>query len=243
MPVNFSASALARRLAAQCWPPRCLVCDEAGDGRSLRDLCPACEAALPWLETVCHQCALPLAAGEPASLCGQCLRQPLRHLAAVHASFRYAAPVSQLLPRLKFHQCLASARLLAQLMQQGLRTRPLPLLPHALVPVPLHRQRLRQRGYDQALELARPLARALGIPLRDNLLRRIRATSAQSRLGRSERRRNLRHAFCVREGASVPAHVTLFDDVMTTGATLEAAAQALHAAGACRVDAWVCARA
>jgi len=118
---------------------------------------------------------------------------------------------------------------------------PLPR-PDALLPLPLHRARLRRRGYDQALELAKPLAQALELPLRDDILIRQRDTAPQSRLDAKQRRRNLRGAFVVREGAELPAHLVLIDDVMTTGATLHAAADALRRAGVERVDAWVCAR-
>ncbi|QWP79277.1 ComF family protein [Lysobacter sp. K5869] len=111
-----------------------------------------------------------------------------------------------------------------------------------LIPVPLHHTRLRQRGYDQALELARPLSRRLDLPLRANGLHRARDTPPQSRLDATQRRRNLRDAFAWNATAPPPMHAILIDDVMTTGATLHAAAQALRRAGAQRVDAWVCAR-
>lgn len=114
--------------------------------------------------------------------------------------------------------------------------------PDAIVPVPLHRSRLRQRGYDQALELARPLASALEIPLLDTALFRALATHPQSRLDAADRRYNLEDAFDVRPGIDLPAHLVLVDDVMTTGATLHSAARTLYRAGAVRVDAWVAAR-
>lgn len=114
--------------------------------------------------------------------------------------------------------------------------------PAVLVPIPLHRSRLRERGYDQALELARPLARHLGLPLQTQALTRVRDTSAQSRLDARQRRRNLRDAFTWNRDIAMPAHVVLIDDVMTTGATLHSAARALRRAGAVRIDAWVCAR-
>lgn len=117
--------------------------------------------------------------------------------------------------------------------------------PDALIPLPLHPRRLRARGYDQALELARPLAKRFGLPLRTDLLTRVRDTAPQSRLDAPARRKNLRRAFAVRRTglARTPLkHVVLIDDVMTTGATLHAAAEALLRAGVERVDAWVCAR-
>lgn len=225
------------------WPNRCLVCDASGlDGL---DLCAACAAELPWNRCACPRCALPLPA---AGICGDCLRReaaPARRarspaLEGVHASFVYAPPLDRLLPRFKFHRDLAAGALLSQLMAEaaaGLAR------PDALVPVPLHRARLRRRGYDQALELARPLARALDLPLRDDLLQRVRITAAQSELSAVARRRNLKDAFAVKPGiAALPAHVVLIDDVMTTGATLHAAAEALKRAGVQRVEAWVCAR-
>lgn len=160
-----------------------------------------------------------------------------------HAACLYDAPLDRLLPRFKFHHDLAAGRLLAQLMAQAFA--PLAtdwIQPTALVPVPLHPRRLRQRGYDQALELARPLARALNLPRLDNVLQRVRDTTPQSRLEAAQRQGNLKNAFRATRIAALPAHVILIDDVMTTGATLHAAAEALRRAGVARIDAWVCAR-
>jgi ComF family protein len=224
------------------WPSRCQVCEAPGlDGL---DLCLACMAELPWNHCACPRCALPLAV---ADTCGDCLRRAAvlsrrgqrPALDAVHAGFVYATPLDRLLPRFKFHRDLAAGALLSQLMAEAALAWP---RPDALVPLPLHRARLRRRGYDQALELARPLARALDLPLRDDLLQRVRATAPQSELSAPARRRNLHGAFAVKPVAALPAHVALVDDVMTTGATLHAAAQALRRAGVERVDAWVCAR-
>lgn len=219
------------------WPARCLVCDGACVGQpSGRDLCAQCEFDLPWNRSACARCAIPLPL--PAAACGACLRKP-PPLAATHAVFIYAAPLDRLLPRLKFHDGLPVARLLADLMRESFQAAE---RPQALVPVPLHVQRLRERGFDQALELARPLARALDLPLRQDLLQRRKATAPQSRLDATQRRANLRGAFAAMPSPSMPTHVALFDDVMTTGSTLHAAASALLRAGVQRVDAWVCAR-
>ncbi len=223
-----------RRWLAVCWPTRCLVCGERGDGD--RDCCRACADRLPWNRIACPLCALPLPA--PAVACGACLRRRPT-LDGVTAAFVYANPLDRLLPRFKFHGDLAGGRLLAQWMVDACAALP---RPDALVPVPLHRARLRSRGYDQALELARPLARALRVPLCADVLERRRATAPQSELSALQRRRNVRAAFAVRHHPPLPAHVVLVDDVMTTGATLHAAALALRRAGVQRVDAWVCAR-
>lgn len=223
-----------RRLGVRLCLPRCLGCGEASLPGA--DLCLACDDALPWNDTACGRCAMPLPS--PAPACGACL-QATPPLDAAHAAFRYAAPLDRLLPRFKFHRDLAAGRLLAEAMIARFSALE---RPDALLPVPLHRERLRRRGYDQALELARPLARALRLPLRTDLLRRQRPTRAQSELDAAQRRRNLRGAFAVEDGRPVPAHVVLVDDVMTTGATLHAAARALRGAGVSRVEAWVCAR-
>ena len=173
-----------------------------------------------------------------AGACGDCLRKPpaLTHTRAV---FVYGFPLDRLVPRFKFHRDLAAGRLMAGLMAGTLASAP---RPDAIVPVPLHVHRMRQRGYDQALELARPLAASLGLPLRTDLLQRVRATAPQSELDADQRQRNVARAFVVPSGALPPPHVTLVDDVMTTGATLQAAARTLLKAGVMRVDAWVCAR-
>ena len=173
-----------------------------------------------------------------SATCPACTARP-PPLDGTHAAFDYAFPLDRLLPRLKFHRDFAAGRVLAQCMAERFAALP---RPQALVPVPLHRGRLRQRGYDQALELARPLAKTLDLPLQAGLLQRCRATRAQSRLDADARGRNLRGAFRVDTRATLPAHVALVDDVMTTGATLHAAAETLRAAGVARVDAWVCAR-
>ncbi|MBU8977253.1 ComF family protein [Lysobacter sp. MMG2] len=215
-------------------PPSCLICRERATNGI--QLCEPCAQSLPENAASCGRCGLPLPVEH--TLCGDCLRRPPPQ-AATRAVFLYRPPLDRLLPRAKFHADLASLRLLAALMASRVGTAD---RPQALVPVPLHRGRLRRRGFDQALELARPLSRHLSLPLRDDLLRRGRATSAQTRLDAAARRRNVRGAFEVRHGVALPAHVALVDDVMTTGATVRAAATALLRAGVARVDVWVCAR-
>jgi ComF family protein len=232
-PVTPCWRRVGQRLSATLWPGHCLACGLPGQAG--RDLCDACFEHLPRNAPACACCALPLPV--PAPACGACLARPPRWQAA-HAAFVYAAPIDRLLPALKFGRQLAVATLLAELAGHAFANAERPA---ALVPVPLARGRLRERGFDQTRELARPLARTLGLPLLDALLRR-RGTRAQSGLDARARRRNLAGAFACRTDLALPAHVALFDDVLTTGATLDAATRCLYAAGVARVDAWVIAR-
>jgi ComF family protein len=224
------------RLGRALLPPTCVVC--GGEGEDL-DLCAACRAALPWNRHACRRCALPLAGDGTQAVCGLCRLAP-PPLERVQCPLHYAFPVDRLLPRLKFHGDLAAGAVLATVAAWALDPEDPPA---ALVPVPLHAARLRQRGYDQALEIARALSRQCGPPVRADALRRVRATAAQSRLDARARRGNLQDAFSLRPGVRLPAHVALVDDVMTTGATLHACARALREGGVERVDAWCLARA
>ena len=179
---------------------------------------------------------MPLAA--TADRCGGCLPAG-SPIASVHAPFRYAFPLDSLLHALKFGGDLAVLPAILLALQRSL-----PVLPSRLdivVPVPLHRRRARSRGFNQSELLARAVARPLGLPLACRVLRRARDTPAQSALPAAARRRNVRGAFRCRRLAG--EHVLLVDDVLTTGATAEAAARALLDAGAARVEVLVLMRA
>ncbi|WP_426701721.1 ComF family protein [Rhodanobacter sp. Col0626] len=224
-----------RRLQQFVLPLRCLLCGAAGFAGM--DLCADCAAELPRNRSCCARCALPLATG--AALCGECQRRAPPWDAA-WAPFRYGWPLDRLESRYKFGSDLAAGRTLSILWQRE----PCPIgLPQLLLTVPLHRHRLRRRGYNQALELARPLARALDVPLRHDALERRRSTDAQTELDAVARRRNVHGAFAVREDIALPAHVAILDDVMTTGATLAECTRVLRRAGVQRVDVWALARA
>ena len=240
MSVNLIKQALVdgmRSLQFAVLPPHCLLCGQSGAGQ--RDLCAACAADLLRNRVCCSRCALPLEA--PAPLCGECL-QAEPPFASACVPFVYAPPLDALLTRLKFGRNLAAGRVLSELWVAAASETPQPI-PQALIPVPLHDDRLRERGYNQALELARPLTRAFETALRNDVLVRTRATSAQSDLDADARHRNLRGAFAVAPNATLPAHVALFDDVMTTGTTLRECARTLLRAGVERVDVWAVARA
>ncbi len=220
-----------------CLPGRvCHLCGSAG--LAGLDLCSDCMADFPFNVCACGRCGLPTAVAMP--LCGRCQRRaPDWDRAWV--PFRYEWPLAPLETRFKFGADLAAGRLLASLWTR----QAMPLeRPQALIPVPLHRGRLRQRGYNQASELASVLARHHGLPMLSDALCRHRATVQQTGLGAGARQRNLEGAF---SPGTVPPpwreHVALVDDVMTTGATLEACSRTLRRAGVRRVDVWVLARA
>jgi ComF family protein len=218
------------RLALPC---HCLLCgadDPGGLG-----LCPGCRADLPWLASGCPRCAVPLAV--PGQPCGACQTHPPPFDATV-ALFHYAPPVDGLVQQLKFGQGLHLARLFAGLLAERLAGAS---RPEYILPVPLHPRRQRERGFNQAVEIARPLARHLGCRVDVASCARTRATPPQAQLSAAQRRRNLRDAFRLTRPITA-RHIALLDDVMTTGSTLAALAGLLRRAGAERIDVWVCAR-
>lgn len=221
------------------FPPHCLLCGDPGQPG--QDLCVRCAAALPRHGDGCPRCALPLPDGAPKGLpCGRCGRHPPPYL-TTRAAFLYADPVDLLVQGLKFRGRLAHARLLGELLAEHLAAH-LVALPDVIVPVPLHPRRQRTRGFNQSVELARPVSRRLGVPLHAAGARRLRDTAAQTGLASRARRDNLRGAFAA-DPALCGLHVAIVDDVVTTGHTVVALARALRGAGAARVDVWCVARA
>ncbi len=189
-------------------------------------LCPT------WLQRIVR-CA-PLATPE-GSVCGQCLATPPRFDRTV-AAFAYAFPLDRLAQALKFHEQLILAQHLATKLVQRIRVQP-----DVIVPMPLHPARLRERGFNQSLELARQIARRLNVPLLIDACQRVRDTPPQSALDWKERDKNVRKAFACMQDFS-GKHVAMVDDVMTSGASLNELALALRRAGAREVSACVVAR-
>lgn len=205
--------------------PGCWLCGNAV--RRSQPLCPACQSILPHNRHHCINCALPLPAGQ--QLCGQCLKRPPVYNRSL-IPFIYARPIDQLITALKFRQSLSHARLLGELVGNSL---PAPRLTglDALLPVPLHPQRLRQRGYNQALEIGRFIAQKHRLELLPELCLRIRPTDPQSDLPLTQRRRNLRNAF--HTGAKLNGcRLGIIDDVVTSGHTVNELARCLKRAGA-----------
>lgn len=219
-------------------PPRCLLCGDAGAGG--RNLCSGCLDDLPWNSPACWRCALPLPSDADAhNLCARCLRRAPPFDSAL-AALRYEPPLDFLVAGLKYRARLDHARLLGELLVHAVRQTDAPR-PELLIPVPLHPRRLRERGFNQALELARPLARALNLPLARRGCRRVRATPRQTDLNARERRGNVRGAFSA--GRVAGRRVAIVDDVVTTGHTVAELARTLRQAGAVHVQVWSAARA
>ena len=227
-------------------PSSCALCGSVGDA----SLCDGCRRQfVARCRHCCMQCAMPLPAisipgADAVQHCGACMEDPPSYDATIAAA-DYAPPLDQLVIALKFGSRLAMAPLFARLMRDALLHRPELPLPDLLMPVPLGSERLRQRGYNQALEIARPLSRTLGIELQARLAQRLRETDAQSTLHPEQRRKNMRGAFSL-----TPAfvdkiggrHIGVVDDVMTTGVTLNELAATLKRFGAARVSNLVFAR-
>jgi ComF family protein len=188
----------------------------------------------------CTQCSTPLPAHAEDSRCGHCQQRPPA-FDTTTALFHYQPPVDYLIKQLKFANELAIIPLLSALLSARLTTRAAPL-PSLLVPVPLHHTRLRERGFNQATELARRVGRELGIRTDQHLCKRNRKTEPQSLLSPNARRLNMRNAFSMQR--ELPSgHIAIIDDVMTTGHTGNELARVLKQAGAERVEVWVIARA
>jgi len=207
----------------------CLLCG-AESGPEL--LCPACIGELPALPESCPQCALPSPA---AAVCGSCInRSP--HFDATLALWRYEFPCDGLVQALKYRAQLA----LAGFFARSLASRPLPEV-DVVLPMPLHAKRLAERGFNQALEIARGLARYRSTPIEPRGVLRVKNTPPQTELPYEDRAKNVRGAFRCELDLS-GASVAVLDDVMTTGATLNELARVLKRAGARRVENFVIAR-
>ena len=197
--------------------------------------CEACEQALPYLTgPLCQACALPIPDGE---LCGQCLSHPPKFGRST-AVFAYTFPVNKLVQSLKYGDQLALAGALAKQLANKIDREN---LPDCIIAMPLHPNKLRHRGYNQALLLAKKLARELGIELLTHACHRVRDTPSQSTLPWKERGKNMRNAFVCNVDLS-GKKVALVDDVLTSGASLNALALAVKKKGATDIQTWVVAR-
>ena len=210
--------------------PSCLLCAGPSAGALL---CAPCDADLPRLTgSLCDTCALPITEGHR---CGACLTHPPAY-DHVCAPYTYAFPADALVQGLKYRSMLAIAPLFGSAIASSLGERP-----DVIIPMPLADARLRERGFNQAQEIARHVAKLTGIVLLPRACRKVRDTQPQAVLPWKERAKNMRKAFVCDEDFA-GRHVAVVDDVMTTGATLNELARNLKQAGAARVTGLIVAR-
>ncbi len=218
--LSVRARTAYRRLLCELALDRCWFCDARASG--FQNLCQGCERDLPWIRTGCVTCGEPMASGR---VCGACTKRPPPWSRA-SVALRYELPVDHLIQRFKYHQDAAAGRLCGALLSAS--------LPQGergwVMPVPMHRSRLLQRGSNHARRLASDLVRARRLPGLV-IARRVRETAPQHALDARERRRNLRGAFAVEPPPDGADSVILVDDIVTTGETLRALASACHRAG------------
>jgi len=224
------------RVHGLIWPPTCVVCGGRGQPPAF-DLCAGCESDLPLNQECCDRCALPIA----GTVCGACLLRP-PHFDRALVPYRYDFPIDRLIQAHKYGAALEMGRVLGTLLARAVSRRTSATLPALLIPVPLHPARQRERGFNQATEVARQLRRQLGIAIDPGACVRTRATHDQTQLSARLRRHNMAGAFALRCPLSA-SHVALVDDVMTTGSTAGELARVLKLAGVQTVEVWSIARA
>lgn len=214
--------------------------------------CPVCQQGMTANQIVCERCATKLCLSQdscpickrktPNGLtCGDCLKNP----PAYHQIFAladYAHPLDKLITRFKFQHRFGAGKALSQLLITQLKEWYLnQSLPEAILPVPLHKKRLKQRGFNQALELAKPIAKQMQLILERTASRRVKNTNTQSSLPRSKRKGNVSQAFMLTKQLPYQ-HIVILDDVVTTGHTVNELATTLKKSGIKRIDVWCCAR-
>ena len=210
----------------------CVLCGMSGN----HNLCELCEIHLPQLpDNHCPVCFWPVPTAE---ICGSCLSNPPAFTRTI-AALQYAFPVDALIHSLKYQTNLVIAPILAKLLVDQLNT--LTALPNIIIPMPLHPIRLRERGFNQAMEISRYVAKQMQITLLPDSCHRIKHTPPQTGLPWKARQKNIHKAFSCTIDLS-GKHIALLDDVMTTGATLNELAKVLRKQGASEISNWVIAR-
>ncbi len=228
---------IIKTLLSYLIPPYCILC--GAKGTENRDLCEACYLELPKNTPRCYQCASDFTKSDSVSLCSRCSTNSPA-FDETFAPFLHDRAIRHLIIQLKFHHHLPSARLLGNLLADYLEKTA--ELPDCIIPVPLHKNRYRERGFNQSIEIARILSKRLNIKLDIHSCIRHRDTEHQVGLTGEQRNENIKNAFSISRNFNAK-HVAIIDDVMTTGSTVHELALALKMSGCQRVQIWVCAKA
>lgn len=219
-------------------PYQCILCGHKSSRK--QDLCEPCFLDLKSPEYTCPRCARSLFEKQP--LCGACIAKD-PPFAATFSAFLYERPMTQLIGQLKFLHQLRNARILGELLcekisQEWYNTR---TLPEAILPIPLHINRLKERGFNQVLEIARPIAKTFQLPLLTKNCVRNKPTLAQAMLPAKQRQENIKNAFNLVKPIEM-AHIAVMDDVITTGHTVVEFCTILKKSGVQQIDVWCVAR-
>lgn len=223
-------------------PTTCILCSFKTLGAY--NICYTCQQDLPILPQYCTRCANFLRGNQltDSLICGSCLHtSPPFDL--TYALFPYQSPIIQLIIQLKFHSNLSIAQAFGELFIQKIagiwyKNK---AFPDVIIPIPLHPRRLRERGFNQVLEIAKPIAKSLRIPLDFAGTSRMKYTKAQSGLSKPEREKNMANAFMAKKSYS-GLTVAVIDDVITTGQTITEFCRLLKANGTKSIHVWCCAR-
>ena len=224
--LNYSLSLL--------YPHTCPLCGS----RSATPLCRGCERDMPVLMTACHRCGIGLPTASKNQLCGACLTEPPDYQRLL-CPYAYQYPVNHLIAALKYQHHLSLIPLLADSLTRHIEKETLSV--DALLPVPLHLSRIRERGFNQSLEIVRYLASHFSLPILQNVERH-KATAIQASLPAQERASNVCDAFRLR-APIYHRRVAIIDDVVTTGSTVNEIAKLLKSAGVEEIEVWCIARA
>lgn len=210
----------------------CFICGSLPSSQA--SACDHCSNQLTWRANHCARCHRGIT-GPLTPCCGHCLNTP-PPWRALYAPFHYTGVIKHAISQFKYHQQHWLGNWLAELLYQHLIRQKHTTWPKALVPVPIHHQRLRQRGFNQTLLIAKTLSSRLGIPVHQHGCIRTTATLPQHSMRKTQRYYNLKQAFQVTQPC--PAHIAIIDDICTTGSTLTVLAQHLSQHGACNIEAW-----
>ena len=226
---------LLERWSGYLFPCTCILCKLPSN--EPRDLCSFCESNLPKITQYCRQCANPIP--EHLALCGMCLKNP-PYFDKTIALFHYQHPIDKLIQGLKFSHQLVYAKVLGELLANLLNeTYENP--PQCIIPVPLHRKRLQERGFNQAIEIAKPISKKLKIPIYRLNAKRIRHTDPQAKTHADSRHQNVKNAFIITK--EIPfERIAVIDDVVTTGHTVNEFCKTLKNSGVKEIHLWCCAR-
>ena len=204
-------------------------------------ICQDCHRSLPWHHG-CQRCGNTLVlTPQGETLCQQCLIDPPAYQ-RLTAAWHYQPPIDTIISQFKFSERLSWRKFLTQSLREALTQATYTTPPDFIIPVPLHRQRLRQRGYNQAHLIAKTLAKTLNLPFKGQLCHRIRATMPQTELPAEKRSRNVKNAFHIGCSNLNSSTIAIVDDVVTTGSTVASLSQALLAAGAAQIYIWCLAK-